>query len=123
MAGMAANPGDTVVLLQSLVRPAGVHDSDPYWLLRGGGIIVILDVTDVQLGGTITTVRVQAKSGENFETVAEFPGLAIAVADQYYFRMGPGASRAAGASAYKGAVEDYPPLSGRVEVVQGTNTV
>lgn len=122
MSGVAPRRGEQVLLVQGATIGATTYSSDDYWLPDGGGLLVTLVVTDVTGGAIITTLNIQAKTGSGYDTVAQFGSLAINAAGRYLFRMAPGASRAAGASAYKGAVEDTSPTQGRIQVVGSVAT-
>lgn len=99
--------------------PVGTFNSADYWLVEGGGLLITIDVENIN-GATITDINLQSNHGNNYDTIAPFPAQAINANGRYQYRISPGASRAAGANAYKGAVEDVPPRRGRVQIV---NTV
>lgn len=124
MSATAINPGERGRVLEPASRPAGTYNSDDYWLIRGGGLLIYLEVTAVGgAPGVVTTLNLQAKSGDNYDTVAQFGLLAINAVGRYIFRVSPGASRAAGANAYKGAIEEVPPTVGRIQVVHTTDVM
>jgi hypothetical protein len=114
--------GEKRTLLFSQSVPAGTFDTDNYLLVGGGGLIVWVDITAIG-SGILTDVRIQAKNGSSYDTLASFAALAINSGGRYGFRVAPGAARAAGANSYKGAVEDVPPSQGRIEIVTTTGAI
>lgn len=118
----AMHRGNRAQLLESQSLAAGTHNTPDFWLIDGGGLIVWIDITAIG-SGVLTDVRIQARVGANYETVAAFAALAIDANGRYGFRIAAGAARAAGANAYKGAVEDAPPTTGRVQLVTTTGAI
>jgi hypothetical protein len=124
MSAVSINPGERGRVLDPASRPAGTYNSDDYWLIRGGGLLIYLEVTAVGAApGVVTTISLQAKNGENYDTVAQFGALAINAVGRYTFRVAQGASRVAGANAYKGAIEEAPPTAARIQIVHTTDAM
>ena len=122
MPGSAYQIGTQLELEASAAHAAGTFSSLDFWLVDSGGMIFTVDITN-QNSGSLTTFNVQAKRDTNYDTVATFTGLAQTATGRLRFRMGPGAARAAGANAYTGAAEDWPPPMGRVQVINAAGTV
>lgn len=113
MPGIALLEGESRALVDSAANAAGTLSSDPYWLPKGGGLLLTIDLTDAN-GGSIDTISIQAKTGSNYDTVISFPGQAITANGRYLYRIDDGASNAGD---YKGAAENSPPLEGRIQIV------
>lgn len=118
MPGVAPGRGEQCILADDQTLAAGTFSSNDVWLREGGGMVVTLDVSDIA-GSTLTTLNVQAKTGSAYDTVIQFGSLAITANGRYLFRAEPGAARTGGANAYKGVVEDIPPVQSRLQVVSG----
>lgn len=119
MPGVALHEGTSMPLAASAANAAGTLNTDPYWLVKGGGLLLTIDLTNAN-GGSIDTVSIQAKTGDNYDTVISFTGQAITANGRYIYRIEPGA---ANAGDYKGAAENSPPLEGRVQIVSTVATM
>lgn len=120
--GCALRPGQRGNVIKSGTYSAATKNSEDYLLIEGGGLIIWLEVTTIG-SGVVTDVNLQAKVGSSYVTIAAFGSLAISANGVYGFRVAPGAQRAAGGSAYKGAAEDQPASQGRVQVISTTGDV
>jgi hypothetical protein len=120
MPGAALNPGDGAELLASASRAAATYNSDDFWMLRGGGAIVTVIVTSVGAAGSIDTISIQAKNGDNYDTVISFAAQAIIATGRYRYRIAPGAALA---DLWKGAAQDVMPVTGRVQVIHTVNAM
>lgn len=117
----AINPGQSATLLAAVSRANATINSNTYYLLHGGGMLVTIDVTVVGAGpGVITDVNIQKKNGTNYDTVIALSGLVINATGRYTFRYGPGA---AATGTYSGTSNEYPPPRGRVQVIHTTNAM
>jgi len=110
-------------VLPLLSRANATIRSEPFALQCGGGIIITVIVTNAGAAGSLDTLNVQAKEGSNYDTIATFTGLAITAAGRHRFRIAPGATRAAGANAYKGVMEDVVPAELRIQTVHSVNAM
>src|SRR5262245_50698163 len=111
--------GTQRILVESQPINVGSFQTTDYWLVEGGGLLFTIEVLNIN-GATITDVNLLSKHGGNYDVVWVNPGQAINANGRYQYRMSPGASRVAGAGAYKGAIEDIPPRTGAIQIV---NTV
>jgi hypothetical protein len=101
--GGAMTQGDQRTLLDiGTPLPVGTLNSPDYWLVNGGGLLITLIVENAN-GGTITDVNLQSQ--------------AITTNGRYQYLIAPGAP---GAASYKAKLESYPPVTGRIQII---NTV
>ena len=115
--GGAMQKGNQRTLLDSgTLLPVGTLNSPDYWLVDGGGLLITLTV-EVPNGGTLTDVNLQSQHGGSYDTVWANAAQAITLAGRYQYLIAPGAP---GAASYKAKMESFPPVTGRIQII---NTV
>jgi len=114
--GGAALKGDQRLLVESQALPVGTFNSPDYWLPEGGGLLITIDVENIN-GSTITDVNLMSKQGANYDIIWANAAQAINANGRYQYRIMPGSTKAAGANSYKGVAEDIPPVTGRIQLV------
>jgi hypothetical protein len=121
MPGITLSPGDAGEVMPSLSRNAGTVNSDDFWMIQGGGAIIEIIATDMGVAGSIDTLSIQAKNGDNYDTVRTFTGLAITAAGRYRFRISDNAAASTGS--WKAVADDTMPVTGRLQVIHTVNAV
>jgi hypothetical protein len=96
--------------------PVGTLNSPDYWLINGGGLLITITVENAN-GGTLTDVNLQSRHGSSYDTIWANAAQAITLAGTYQYLIAPGAP---GAASYKAKLESYPPVTGRIQII---NTV
>lgn len=113
-------PGQSATLLAATSRAAATTNSNPFYLIEGGGAEFTIDITSVGAAGVVTDVNIQKKNGTNYDTVIAFSGLSITATGRYTFRCAPGATAT---GTYAGTSNEYPPVRGRVQTIHTTNAM